>query len=177
MLPLDRFPRLRVRWAREAGDLGEPHFQPRRCDQRWRCDDGRCQQLCSVSHCPLRSVCPPNSLLCASLRLCCRSTYRQYELQTQGHNKAQPKSIIARGFVLKEDENLDGTDARVEDPNCIIPRLRSETESSIGQDATERAIRELVESEEQNAGNELVVPSDDCYCCLTVHWMTARYCC
>lgn len=83
-------------------------------------------------------------------------TYRQYELQTQGANKAQPKSIIARGFVLKEDENLDGTDARVEDPNCIIPRLRSETESSIGQDATERAIRELEESEEQNAGNELV---------------------
>jgi len=92
----------------------------------------------------------------ASLSLCCFSTYRQYELQTQGANKAQPKSIIARGFVLKEDENLDGTDARVEDPNCIIPRLRSETESSIGQDATERAIRELEESEEQNAGNELV---------------------
>ena len=79
--------------------------------------------------------------------------------------------------MLKEDENLDGTDARVEDPNCIIPRLRSETESSIGQDATERAIRELEESEEQNAGNELVVPSAARYCCLTVHWLAAHYCC
>ena len=52
----------------------------------------------------LRNMIPLFDSLWLNTELVYGSTYRQYELQSQGQEAAQPKTAMMRSFVLKDDQ-------------------------------------------------------------------------